>query len=95
MTFPEYYKLHSKGARFMSPEILPDDVRKDLREMIEREDRRLGVFVVNTTSPKSEDGLTFMYYMRCWHPRFVYVTIFGYDIPFRLCFWQMKRVNMI
>lgn len=95
MTFPEYYKLHSQGNRFMSPEILPDDVRKDLREMIEREDRRLGVFIVHTMSPKSEDGLTFMYYMRCWHPRFRYTTIFGYDIPFGLCFWQMKRANML
>lgn len=94
MTFPQYYELHKHFTRFMFPHLLPEDVREDLRKMIKNEDKRLGVYVIHaSSSTNSEDGLTLAYYMRSWHPHFIYDYIFGHYIPVGLRFWSMKKVN--
>lgn len=93
MTFPEYYKRYYHGQAFQFPAHLPDDVREDLRRMIADEDKRLGVYVIHACGTPSDDGLTLAYYMRSWHPHFIYTEILGHDVPCGLRFWRMKKVN--
>ena len=95
MGFIEYYKLRSKHHKMFYLEELPDDVQKDLWNLISNYDKRIGFYVCHTHMWNDEHtsidfkGLKIAYYVRSWLPDVLY---YNDCIPCGLRFWRMRKV---
>ena len=99
MGFIEFYNQNKKKRSFWSSDCLPDDVRKDLFNLLENDDKRIGfiifhVYVIQKNGSRECDGMDIGYYVRSWHPTFIYTNIKLHDIPCGLRFWRMKRCSI-
>ena len=70
MTFKEFYFTRGKG--WYRIEELPEDVRKDLFELLEAEDKRIGIVVYHSHVSENNDihfeGMKIGYYWRTFKP---------------------------
>lgn len=101
MNFINFYKMNSKHHRWFRMEDLPEETKADLIKLLSENDRRIGYFVYHSHGWNDDHtevifkGMEIGYYVRSWHPRFVYgeCFIFGHliEYPAGLTFWMMKR----
>lgn len=98
MGFIEYYKTkcNKAGSMFIWKEEMPEDIYKDLMNLLAQEDKRIGIMVFHSHKWNEEhtqvefNGLKIGYYVRAKFPHLIFND---YGIPCGIRFWQMKRVN--
>jgi len=88
MTFKEYCKTHKLG--WYRPEDLPEDVREDLFQLVEQDDRHIG-FVIYPSHVRENGHLVFKgikvgYYWRTIKP---VLTVEPWH-----WFWRIKKVEI-
>ncbi len=98
MGFIEYYKAHRKHGNkmFWTEGELPEEVKADLWELLEKNDKRIGFYVYDSYVWDAEhsrmklDGMKVAYYVRSWHP---HIITNDFNIPCGIRFWNMRRVS--
>ena len=93
MGFIDFYKTHSKHCTFFSMGALPEEVQADLRDLLNKNDRRIGFFVtrsfeLNDNKEPINTTLNISYYVRSPFPDIIYNNS---HIPCGIRIWRMFR----
>lgn len=93
MGFIDFYKAHSKYCRFFSIDELPEEVQTDLRDLLDKNDRRIGFFVTHSfelddNGEHVNSELNISYYVRSHFPDILYTAS---HIPCGIRIWRMFR----
>lgn len=93
MGFIEFYKKHGKYCRFFSINSLPEDVQTDLRNLLNKHDKRIGFFVtrsfeLNDNREPINTKLNIAYYVRSHFPDIIYNDL---HIPCGIRIWRMFK----
>lgn len=94
MGFIEFYNAYSKHCRFFSIDELPEEVQTDLRDLLDKNDRRIGFFIthsfeLNDNGEHVNSELSVSYYVRSHFPDIIYNTS---HIPCGIRIWRMFRI---
>lgn len=93
MGFIDFYKTHSKYHRFFSIKELPEEVQTDLRDLLNKNDKRIGFFIthsfeLNDNGEHINSTLNIAYYVRSHFPDILYNDL---HIPCGIRIWRMFR----
>lgn len=93
MGFIEFYRKKYKSHRFFTLKELPDEVKKDLQNLLDNNDKRIGFFVSKTFEIRNEKicntKVGVAYYVRAHFPDIIFND---YHIPVGIRFWRMFKV---
>ena len=94
MGFIDFYKTHSKHCKFFLIDNLPTDVQNDLRDLLNKNDKRIGFFIthnfeLNDNREPINTELNIAYYVRTRFPDIIYND---WHIPCGIRFWRMFRI---
>ena len=93
MGFIEFYRKKHKSHRFFTLKELPDEVKKDLQNLLDNNDKRIGFFVSTTfeirNGEKCNTKVGVSYYVRTHFPDIIFND---YHIPVGIRFWRMFKV---
>ena len=94
MGFIDFYKTHSKYHRFFLIDELPKDVKIDLQNLLDKNDKRIGFFIthsfeLNDNREPINTKLNIAYYVRSHFPDIFYNSL---HIPCGIRIWRMFKI---
>lgn len=96
MGFIEFYYKHYKHHRFFTFEELPIEIKADLQNLLDKDDKRIGFFVHSTFEVNNGEivntKIDVAYYVRA---RFPDVIFNSHHIPCGIRFWRMFKVASV
>ena len=93
MGFIDFYKTHNKHCKFFSINKLPEEVQTDLRDLLNKNDKRIGFFITHSfelddNGEPINSELNIAYYVRSHFPDILYNDS---HIPCGIRIWRMFR----
>lgn len=93
MGFIDFYKTRGKYHKFFFIEELPEEVQNDLRDLLNKNDKRIGFFIshsfeLNDNGEHVNTELNIAYYVRSHFPDIIYNNL---HIPCGIRIWRMFK----